>query len=368
MSITWWLVLKDVCLSLLKELLNIYSPSGEESKAVEFLVDRVNDLGLRSYIDQYGNYIASFGEGDLTIALVSHIDTVPGYIEVSLDNDRIYGRGAVDAKGPLVAMICGALESMRFVPDDKVKVVVVGCVREESDSYGARGLISSGFKSDLAIIGEPTGSDRIAISYRGSLKIKVKCISDGGHSSSYWMYSYGSACDRLIDLWYSLRYGIDSRDINGVSCSLTKMQCGESFNTIPISGEAVFDIRYPPDILYSDILKRIDMYLPKGCVIDSILSTTPPVKVNPGNLAARLLARAIVRNGMKPTYVAKAGTSDMNILAYRITNNIVAYGPGDPLRSHTAHEFIRISEFLQGINIYRDFIIEASKYSSHRSH
>ena len=77
-------------------------------------------------IDPAGNVIGRLGEGSPTLLLASHIDTVPGFIPVRHDNDRIFGRGAVDAKSSLAAMISAAYElSLRKIGG---KVIIVGVV------------------------------------------------------------------------------------------------------------------------------------------------------------------------------------------------------------------------------------------------
>ncbi|RLG88747.1 MAG: acetylornithine deacetylase, partial [Thermoprotei archaeon] len=91
-------------------LLSNYSPTFREEKAVDFLSRFVkNELNFdRVVVDEVGNLIASYGRGDRSIALIGHIDTVQGFIPVIIDNGLIWGRGAVDAKGPLTSAFIGA--------------------------------------------------------------------------------------------------------------------------------------------------------------------------------------------------------------------------------------------------------------------
>ena len=83
-------------------LVSQYSPSGQERGAVEWLVARMKSLGYtEAFIDEAGNAVGVMGQGLKQVVLLGHIDTEPGEIKVELEAISLYGRGAVDAKGPL---------------------------------------------------------------------------------------------------------------------------------------------------------------------------------------------------------------------------------------------------------------------------
>src|SRR5262247_1303518 len=87
-------------------LVSQYSPSGQERGAVEWLVTRMKSLGYeKAFIDEARNAVGVMGHGPKQVVLLGHIDTVPGEITVRRDgippHEVLYGRGSVDAKGPL---------------------------------------------------------------------------------------------------------------------------------------------------------------------------------------------------------------------------------------------------------------------------
>jgi len=94
-------------------LVSQYSPSGQERGAVEWLVTRMKSLGYDdAFIDEVGNAVGVIGQGPKQIVLLGHIDTVPGEISVCVEpvgatreSPLLYGRGAVDAKGPLASFV-----------------------------------------------------------------------------------------------------------------------------------------------------------------------------------------------------------------------------------------------------------------------
>ena len=95
----------DDIAELLLRLVKTYTPSGRENRLHDILSEIVEEFGYEEkHVDEAGNFIASYGEG-MPILLASHIDTVPGELKAYFDGERVYGRGAVDAKGPLLSYL-----------------------------------------------------------------------------------------------------------------------------------------------------------------------------------------------------------------------------------------------------------------------
>ena len=114
--------------SLLLDVLRIYSPSGSESELASYLADWLNSSGIEARIDRAGNVIAQLGEGRPRLLFCGHLDTVPGRLEVREEAGRIYGRGAVDAKSALAAM---AVAASRLAGEDLRGSVIFAAVVDE---------------------------------------------------------------------------------------------------------------------------------------------------------------------------------------------------------------------------------------------
>ena len=100
-------------IELARQLLNIPSVSGEEKEIAEFLVDRLSRT-FKVETQNVGNnfnILATCGKPD--IILTTHMDTVPGLLEIKEDNDYLYGRGACDTKGIIAAMVCACEEAVK---------------------------------------------------------------------------------------------------------------------------------------------------------------------------------------------------------------------------------------------------------------
>src|SRR5437867_6458379 len=94
--------------ALLVELLNAYSPSGHEEPGVEAFTRIGRSLGFATGVDGVGNGFARIGSGRPQIFFLGHIDTVEGEIPVKVEGGVVHGRGACDAKGPLLAALLAA--------------------------------------------------------------------------------------------------------------------------------------------------------------------------------------------------------------------------------------------------------------------
>ncbi|MFL5625363.1 MAG: acetylornithine/succinylornithine family transaminase, partial [Ktedonobacteraceae bacterium] len=177
-------------LALLYSMLTIPSYSGQEHVLAGYLTEQAQQMGLHACIDDVGNFIASThslspATASRPIILLGHMDTVRGYIPVKLRDGVLYGRGAVDAKGPLAAFLCAAARLARDERLDALQhpIVVIGAVEEESaTSRGARAVVER-YQPFACIVGEPSGSQAVTIGYKGRLLVEY-CIRRPGHHSA----------------------------------------------------------------------------------------------------------------------------------------------------------------------------------------
>ena len=167
---------------MLEKALRLYTPSLEERSMTEFLAEKCDDLGFHDIrIDGVGNVIARKGSGSPVMMLCGHMDTVPGKIRVRRDGDLLYGRGASDAKAPLMAMLFAAAS----IKDGNGTVVFVGVVDEEGNATGIKNLIKKKMDVDYAVFGEPSRLDHITIGYKGRLAISLRIdVKSSAHASA----------------------------------------------------------------------------------------------------------------------------------------------------------------------------------------
>src|SRR5512142_1037568 len=190
--------MSEQAVRFLTNLLGIYSPSGKEQNAASFIATEMKHMGFEVGIDSIGNVIGVVGSGSPVILLCGHMDTVAGHVPLRVEEGKIFARGAVDAKGPLAAMIMAAYQAAKD-PTFKGKVLVASVVEEEATSKGVRHLITQGINADYAIFGEPSGIENVTIGYKGQIQLKLVVSTETGHSSTPWLFD--NALEKAYELW-----------------------------------------------------------------------------------------------------------------------------------------------------------------------
>jgi LysW-gamma-L-lysine carboxypeptidase len=363
--------MKDYPVQLLTDMLSIYSPSGKEAVISEFLIKEMRKLGFTVRKDGIGNVIGEIGQGEPTVLLCGHMDTIIGNLPVRLENNKLYGTGAVDAKGPLAAMTIAAATLAR---ESKLhaKVLLVGAVEEEATSKGIKHVIKQGLKADYAIFGEPSGVENITIGYKGNLHLKITCKTETGHSSSPWFYE--NALEEAFDLWQHIKATyppVEKQEspFRAVTACLVKMKGGKGSSKVPSESEMHVDIRVPPQLtarqvfnVFNNVIQQWQDANPKVHVKVAITDQNEAFEVAKNSLLVRSVSFAIRKVLNKQAMLLrKTGTGDMNILGRVMNIPIVTYGPGDSHLDHTKDEHIDVREYLQGIEVYKEAILKLSE-------
>lgn len=333
-------------IALLKNLVSIPSVSTHESEAVDFLIGEAQKLNFDEVKkDGAGNFVARRGNGEKTILLVGHIDTVPGDIPVKIKDNKLHGRGSVDAKGSLATFVWAAREAE--LPKN-LTVIIIGCVEEEIyTSKGARHILDK-YSPGFIIIGEPSGWDRITIGYKGGLRFNYKDNQSLAHAST----GQNSTTDKAVDF------------VNEARAYLSKFKPKQS----GIFYEPHFELR-SFNTSHNGLTERVELNgnlrVPPGFEVlafKNFLSNYPveisediaPIAAEKNNDLVKAFLASIRHSGGEPRFVKKTGSSDMNILAsYWPKIPILAYGPGDSKLDHTPDEHLDLEEYLKSINVLK---------------
>src|SRR6266545_6375807 len=167
--------------ALLEQMLRIPSISGQEADVARFLVGQMAALGFESYVDGAGNAVGEAGAGP-QIVLLGHIDTVPGVVPVRVEDGRLYGRGAIDAKGPFATFVATAARLLAS-GDLRARLVLVGAVEEEAASSKGAHFVVDRYAPTACVIGEPSGWDRLTLGYKGRLLVEGRWEQPMAHSA-----------------------------------------------------------------------------------------------------------------------------------------------------------------------------------------
>ncbi|MFB6146108.1 MAG: [LysW]-lysine hydrolase [Halobacteriaceae archaeon] len=339
---------------LLHELVDTPSPSGDEGPAARHLARFFEAHGREATIDEAGNVRAP---ADDAVLLVSHVDTVPGDIPVEVRDGALWGRGAVDAKGPLAAMAAAAVET---------GVSFAGVVGEEVDSGGARHLVDDREAPDAVVNGEPSGWNGITLGYRGLLAGTYVATSESGHSSR----PENNAIEDAMDWWWRVEDEFAGGDggadrvpgspkkadewgpiFEQVTSKPVGITGGTSEDGLAVETSLSVQLRVPPDRTTDEIREIADGHLHAGTV--NWHDAVEPVMVSPRNPVARAFRAAIREAGGDPRLLRKTGTSDMNVFADAWDGPIVTYGPGDSEYDHAPDEHIHLGEFDRAVAVLR---------------
>ena len=328
---------------LLAELVSIPSPSGEEADAAAQLAAFFAEHGREAWIDEAGNVRAP---GDDSVLLTSHVDTVPGEIpvrvevgddELGVDGPVLWGRGSVDATGPLAAMAVAAVDT---------GASFAGVVGEETDSRGARHLIADRDAPETVINGEPSGWDAITLGYRGIVGGESSVSTPAGHGAR----PDANAIDHATAWWERVRAAVadengdaDPGGFDTITARATTIEGGLNDGGSAVEASMAVRFRVPPSETPGSVRSTVDDCLDSGTVEWG--QTIPPHVASPRSTPAAALRGGIRDAGGEPTHLHKTGTADANRYADAWDVPVVTYGPGDSAFDHAPDERLPLVEF-----------------------
>jgi acetylornithine deacetylase len=320
---------------LTTSLMNIQSTSGEEEAVGFWLRDYLKDLGwnvdLQKVSDNQNNVIAWLNDTP-RVWFSTHMDTVPPFIPPTEDDEKIYGRGACDAKGIIAAQITAA-EKLRAEGIDDIGLLYD--VEEERSSTGARAANEHPLaaKCEYMINGEPTDND-LAIGSKGSFRLKIKTTGKAAHSA--YPEIGDSAIEKLLDILEDVRHTKfpDDEFFGETTVNVGTIDGGVALNVIAPKAEAGLLIRLttkrePIETALENLLRG------RGEI--EVLSCSEPVKM----LEVEGFKQKTVRFTTDIPYLTKWGQP-------------LLLGPGSILVAHTKDEFVLKKDLETAVQLYVD--------------
>ena len=338
--------------ALLESMLRIRSHSREEHELARFLVEAMATRGFTAGLDAVGNAIGMRGDPATgpTILLLGHMDTVPGEVPVRREGERLYGRGAVDAKGPLATFIAAATGF-----DGPGQVIVVGAVEEEAaTSRGARHVLTQ-HDPDIAIIGEPSNWDRITIGYKGRLLADYSLEHPMAHTAG----AQQGVCEIAAAFWQAVLTEAEAYNAPRAPGVFERLQA--SLRRMASDSDGLIDraelhlgFRLPAGFDLSAWQETLLRLASAGGATIRFHAHEEAVRVEKNTPLARAMLAAIRAQGGDARFAVKTGTSDLNVVATRWRCPMLAYGPGDSALDHTPDEHILLPDYHRAILVLRD--------------
>ncbi|HVC40181.1 MAG TPA: M20/M25/M40 family metallo-hydrolase [Candidatus Dormibacteraeota bacterium] len=333
-------------MGLLTELVGIPSPTGAADEAADWLVRQLQERGVPARRDQSGNVL---GEVEPTsncpesgdIYLLGHIDTVEGFWPPVLDDGRLHGRGASDAKGPLAAFTAALLRA-RDSSELRRRVTLLAAIDEEGASQGARHLAATLPSPAYLVVGEPSGAARVVIGYRGNLRCTVRVHAAVHHSSR----PEATAAELGVEAWEAIRgllgdWNGSRRGFDAVDGHLLEMDT--SSDGLRSSARLAVSFRLPNQLTPAQLAEMLQVLLPRASV--EVLSSEQAVALPRTGPLPATFARAIRGLGGDLGWQRRLATSDLNVVMPIWGCPAVVYGPGNAELDHTPNESIGLNDF-----------------------
>lgn len=335
---------------LLIGAVSIASLSGQEGALASHLSDWMTAHDFTAQVDPSGSVVGERGHGPLTVALLGHIDTVPGEIAVRVESGVLHGRGSVDAKGSFCTAVA-AVAGLDAGTLARARFVCIGATEEEAPSSRGARHAAGQYRPDYVVIGEPSGWEGLTLGYKGRLILKVSARKDNFHTAGEGT----SAADDLSEGWFRVRAWAQERSGEGlfgaVQATVQALNSGGDGLTQTASG--VFGLRLPtpvtPETAQQELSARLDGL---GLAVE-YLGAEVAVRHPKDSPLARALRVSIREAGGTPVFKLKTGTSDMNVVAPHWPVPTLAYGPGDSRYDHTPDEQLPLEDYDRAVAVLR---------------
>lgn len=344
---------------LLRRLIATPSLSRQEADTADILEAHLRAAGLTDVRRVHNNIWVPdplYRPDRPTLMLNSHHDTVraaAGYTRdpytPTIEGDRLYGLGSNDAGASLVALTQTFID-MAADSDRRVNLLLAVSAEEEvTGEHGMRALLPAlaraGIHIDMGIVGEPTGMQP-AVGERGLVVLDGECRGRSGHAARH---EGVNALYLAIDDICSLRnYSFERTSplLGPIGVAVTMIEAGTQHNVVPDRCRYTVDVRTTDAYTNEQTVELLQAAAPNSTL------TPRSTRLRASAIdAAHPLVRAAVSLGLTPFV-----SSTMSDMAVMHTFPTMKIGPGDSARSHTADEYINLTELQAAPDVYKAII------------
>jgi acetylornithine deacetylase len=319
--------------TLTRKLIDVPSLTGDEKAIGLFLHSFLENLGYRVELQEVAsdrfNVFAGTGAA-ARVVFATHLDTVPPFIPASENDDRIFGRGACDAKGIIAAQIMAA-EQLRA--EGRQEVGLLFTVDEEEGSLGAQLANQNPSEPPPAYLinGEPT-DNKLALATKGSLRLRLRTQGRAAHSA--YPEQGESAIEKLLQVLESIRASVWPSDatLGETTCNIGTIAGGTRANVV--AAEAVAELQLRLVTRSAPIKRMLERASAERAEIE-YLSVHDPVYLH----TVAGLEHCVVRFTTDIPYLSQWGRP-------------LLLGPGSILNAHTDHEFVEKQQLGEAVELY----------------
>jgi len=325
------------------EIMRPHTTSGREWLIEDFLVERLKEAGLEVKLQEVpgvgDNIIAQRGEGGFLI--VTHTDVYP-YLTPEIQEPRVedgvlFGRGAVDTKGQIAALLLALKES-------KGPVSVALVVDEELEGRGSRLLeVPPGCRG--AVVLEPTEL-AICTAEAGTLEVRVVTRGREAHGSTPW--AGDNAVEKAIRLYNKLLGASFLKHHHplfprGAWVNIGRIEGGHDAMVVPSACSMHLEIGFAPGLSAGAVEDEVEEILAEAETME-VLDFSPPWETPPDAAVIPALEEAFRRaTGREARRAGMPSWTDGANLHKKGLPTVV-FGAGKLEVAHTPWESIPLAE------------------------
>ena len=340
--------LTQQAINLLQQLIATQSFSGQEEGTAQLLANFLAQHGATP--QRKGNNIWAVAtncpKGAPVVLLNSHHDTVkPGKdwqqdpFTPTLDGDKLTGLGSNDAGASAVSMLATFVYLAQLPALPYQLVVAITAEEENSGANGVRSILPLLPTPWLGLVGEPTGM-QMAVAEKGLIVLDCQAQGKTGHAArNEGVNALYKAVDDIN--WLRNYTFTDVSDTLGpVKMTVTQIEAGQQHNVVPATCRFVVDVRTNDCYTNQAIIE----------IIKSHISAEISPRSYHLNASSIPLTHPVVQVGqaLGLSHYGSPTLSDQSVMDF----TTMKIGPGQSARSHTAGEYIYLSEIQQGVATY----------------
>jgi len=337
--------------ALLKKLIATPSVSRNEKDAADIMEQAIRDYGFEPKREANNIWVIDphYDASRPTLLLNAHIDTVKPVASWTRDpfspdveDGVLYGLGSNDCGGGL----CALLQMFRMLTEKPQSYNLIYLASAEEEVSGKDGITRALPllpHIDLAVVGEPTGMNP-AVAEKGLMVLDVIAHGKSGHAARN--EGVNAIYEALDDMRWIRDYKFEkvSEFLGPTKMTLTVVNAGTQHNVIPDKCTMLVDIRTNEFYDNEEVYEFICQHLKSEVKAHSFRLKSS--RIDPGHP----LVKKCVAMGMKP--FGSPTLSDQALMSFPSFK----LGPGESSRSHSADEFIRISEIADAISKYETLL------------
>ena len=340
--------LKLNAIEILKQLIKTPSISREESAVASLIAERLSLAGVKPsrYLNNVWAQNQHFDPAKPTLILNSHLDTISpnaGYtrnpFQASVEDGRLYGLGSNDAGASVVALMAAFLYFESRTDLNHNLIYAATAEEEISGPGGIEALLPMLPKISAGLVGEPTGM-QMAVAEKGLLVLDCVAVGKSGHAARDEGENAIYKAVKDIEWFKEFKFDKVSPLLGPNKMTVTIIESGSQHNVVPQTCKFTVDMRLNEFYDFESVLKVIR---------DKVGSDVKPRSLRIKSTSIEL-EHPLVKAGsaLGLSHYGSPTTSDKALMPFPA----LKIGPGESRRSHTADEYVELSEIEAGIDLY----------------